>query len=1191
MEFRILGPLEVSCESGTVALGGRTQRALLVLLLLNANRTVSVEQLINELWGGGGSVKSVQMAIARLRAALAAPVGGSPSVVTREHGYSLALGERETLDQLSFERGLEDGQRLLHERRLEQATACFATALDLWRGPALGEFAGDLWAVAEARRLEELRVLALEAQLEAALVRGDYVAAIPELERLARVYPDREGIRGRLMIALYHAGRQPDALQVFREARHHLVAEYGIEPGQELRALNEAILAQDVTRLAWHSDSEVERRGPGFTPALPLPARLRPYGPGRFVGRRRERRVLTEAMSSAVAGDRAAVVITGEPGVGKTRLVSEAASAAHAEGRLVLGGRCDEGLELAYQPFVEALEHLIEHAPLDLLRRHAADHGLAVARLVPLLARRLGEASTVTTAASESERYVLFAAIEALLAAAAKNQLMVVVLEDFHWADAPTLALLKYLLTSPRSAKVAIAVTIRSTELDEAHPVKQLLADLHREPRITRIDLAGLDVDEAQSLADVLAGHESEAGARALVARLHAATNGNPFFMTELLRGLAESGAISRASGRWEFTSSRDVLASLPASITETLDRRVGRLGADARDCLSAAATIGHEFDGDLLTAAIAMPGPRVADVVGHAVDSGLLVRGDEPDRRLRFAHALIDRWLYDQLNPPRRAQLHRRIALALEQRARAEHVDVVVLARHWSLAAGPTEIDKPLQYAVLAGDEALNRLAPEEARRWYQRAQELHVRRPDGTDAERCELLIKLGEAEQQCGAIGFRETLLEAARIARRTGDSDRLVRAALANTRGLQSSSGFVDEERIEVLDAAISAVGEKLTPNRARLLAIQAVELTFSGQWTRRLALSDDALALARELDDAATLATVLNLRFLTIWAPETHAERLANTAESVVACRRSGDPIALFHAFHWRVAASIEAADLTEARRCMALERTVADSLRQPTVLWLAACHDADLALIEGRLDEAERLALAALELGQASEPDAMACFAAQLSAIRYEQGRLGEIVDVLGQVVEANPGIPGFRAVLTRALCELERVDEAQRVIASAVTAGFRDVPYDVTWLTVACVYADSVCRLGDEAAARRLLSMLDPWGALIAYPGFGAEASVSHYLAELALSLGDVPRAELYHAEARRIHERIGDPIWIARSHYQAARLLHARGSHTAADEELVRALAAAEHLGLARLARQVREMLGEHVNGGASA
>ena len=911
----------------------------------------------------------------------------------------------------------------------------------------------------------------------------------------------------------------------------------------------------------------------------PLPRRLRPYGPSRFVGRQAARETLVRAVAAAGSGDRQALFVTGEPGIGKTRLVSEVAEQAQSGGALVLGGRCDEALGLSYQPFVEALEHLVEHAPIELLRDHIAEHGDSVARLVPSLARRVTELPPPATHSSEAERYVLFAAVEGLLGAGAGTGSLLLVLEDLQWADPPTLLLLRRLLTSPRPSPMIVISTCRLGQLPRPHPVRELLADLHREPGVSRVDLEGLDATEVGQLIQGMAELPPERAGRALSETLESNTGGNPFFIIELVRSLAETGRLVQGAGSWQVAGDLDLSSGLPDSITETLGRRVALLGAETGDCLSTAAVVGYEFDLELVTAVAGTE--SVADHIDSAVIGGLLVDVDPTGARYRFAHALIRDWLYGEMATAQRVDTHRRIALTLERRLAGGRVSVAELAGHWVAASRARNAEKALRYCALAGDEALVRLAPDEARRWYALALELQARERAPSELERCELLIRRGEAERQAGDLGFRETLLEASRLAEEIDDGDGLVRAALANTRGLQSASGIVDAERIDVLAAALETVGAEDSLERAQLLATQAVELAFSGEFARRLALSDEALAIARRLDDVGAISTVLNLRFLTLWAPETHAERLKNTVDAVELAKRSGDPLSEFYAFHWRVAICIEDADLAEARRFAARELEVADRLRLPTALWLAACDEANLAMIDGRLADADGLALVAFQTGQESEPDALACYTAQLSYIYFEQGRLGGLVALLEQVVAENPGIPGFRATLALALCDEQRYDEARRVVDIEAASGFRGLAYDVTWLSVACIYAHVSAQLSHVDACASLYELLEPWQGLVAYPGFGVWGPVSHYLGSLALARGELAAAERHLGDAASSNRRMAAPVWAARTWIQSARLQRARGHEAQARAQLEEVLAVAEKHGCPTIARDARDLL----------
>lgn len=1143
---RILGPVELWDGERRLALGGPRQLTLFALLLLHANRAVSTDVLIDTLWGParGGADNRLQMAIARLRKTLAEIDGDAGArLQTVARGYLLSIRPGE-LDADSFHAGVHAGAQALEAGDFARAAEVLDQALALWRGPPLPEVAFEDFAQGEIRRLEELRMRALECRIDAGLRLGRHAELIGELEGLLAEAPTREHVAGQLMLALYRSGRQADALDVFQRVRSALADELGLEPGPELTSLQIEILNQAAELGA--------PAGPTRPPALPapsldirapMPVRLRPYGPSVFAGRRKEREALARALNDVMASSRRAAFVTGEAGIGKTRLVSEFARDAHAQGMLVLGGRCDASLSLPYQPFVEALERLVAHAPTELLDRHVAEFGDSIARLVPALASHSVAPLGVTLEPSESERYVLFRAIEGLLALVSQSAPPLLVLEDLHWADLPTLELLTRLLTSPRSWRMMLLCTCRTDGLAGHHRLLELLADLHREPDTLRLTLTGLP---RADIADLLRGIDDVPVGTAdddLVDRLEATTGGNPFFITELTRGLDEAGALETHDGRLSLTDGVDVTAHLPVSISETLDRRLARLPDDVRRCLGVAAVIGDVFDLKML--AEVAGGDWVAAAVQTGLDDALLLENPGRPASFRFAHALMQRYIYRALGRVRQSELHRKIALAMERRAERGVATFAELARHWLEAVGAdvADAENAVRYSMLAGDDALLKLAPDDARQWYERA--LGLLEGNGVrGAERCELLIKRGEAERQAGDRRFRATLLEAAELAQHIGDKDKLVRAALANTRGMQSETGIVDWGRIAALDSALRIVGEQDSPERARLLAMQAAELMYSREWDRRVRLSDEAVAIARDLNDPGALSAVLNMRFVTLLAPETLVERQANSVESVAVAERLSDPLSRFYAYHWRAYACIEAGDVLGARSWTVREQDIADRFRQPTTVWLTRADQANLAIIAGKLDLADELSTAALEIGRQAEPDALACYAAQQTSVAFERGRLPELIPLLEAATKDNPGVPGFRATLALAFAEASRPEEARGLLGRSPAATFSELPYDVTWLAVTCIYAHVIAKLTDREAATVLYRMLEPWRGQIAFPAFGVWGPVDLYLGPLALVLGDVDAATRHLLEAARTAIRAGATIWETRATRRLAEL-----------------------------------------------
>jgi DNA-binding SARP family transcriptional activator len=1140
---QILGPVQVLHGEQRLTLGGPRQLTLFAFLVLHANRAVSRDELTEAVWGSARSDAGnrLQMAIARLRKALE-PLGDGrgPRLRTVTSGYLLAIAPDE-LDADAFHAAVHAGSRALDAGEPAQAADLLYGALALWRGPPLAEVAFEDFAQGEIRRLEELRLRALECRIDAELQLGRHAELIAELESLVIEAPTREHLAAQLMLALYRSGRQADALDVYHRVRVALSEQLGLEPGPALKALQGEILAQAAS-LGASPFQERTPSDPGSAVSVraPLPTRLRPYGPRVFADRRRDRDALARALGELPTSGRQAAFVTGEPGIGKTRLVSEFAQEAHAAGTLVLAGRCDDGLNIPYQPFAEALEHLVAHAPAAMLDNHVVEYGYSLSRLVPALSARLSQAPGAAAEPSESERYVLFRAIVGLLSTACEGGPVLLVLEDLHWAELPTLNLFRRLLTAPRSWPLMLLCTCRVSGLSEDHPLRELLADLHREPNVLRLNLTGLERDDVTDLLSGIGDPPLGAPDRHLAETLGASTSGNPFFLTELVRGLAETGALVSDDGRMHLTDGIDPAADLPVSISETLARRLGRAGGSMRLCLEVASVVGEEFDTDLVCEVADVESPRAA--VEQAVNEALLIEVPGRPPRLRFAHTLMQRYLYRALGAARRGELHRRIAIAIE-RSGGGRGRVAELARHW-LDASNADVDTALHYSRLAGDEALETLAPDEARRWYERSLALLDSQPDAPEGQRCELLIKRGEAERQAGDQGFRETLLEAAEIARRTDDGDRLVRAALGNTRGMQSETGIVDEGRLATLEAALREVGRDDSPQRARLLAMQAAELMYSQEWDRRVRLSDEALAIARRLDDPIALSAVLNMRFVTLLAPETLAERLIDTAEAVAVADRLSDPLVRFYAYHWRGYACIEAGDILAARGWAAREQDIAERFRQPTTVWLTRAGQANLAIIAGQLDRADALATEALEIGRHSERDALACYAAQQTSIAFERGGLGELVPMLEQAADANPGVPGFRMTLALALLEGSRPDDARKLLKQSMVSSFADLPYDVAWLSVVCISALVTVGLEEQAAAASLYGLLEPWSEQIAFPAFGVWGPVSLYLGSLARMLGDADAAERHLLAAARAAVRAGAPIWEAHAASQLEQL-----------------------------------------------
>ena len=938
--------------------------------------------------------------------------------------------------------------------------------------------------------------------------------------------------------------------------------------GLQLKGISEPVQAFE---LCWE---------PAPVTGIALPERLRELPATGYVGRVAERERMTELWAQAQEGSPRLALISGEAGVGKTRLSTHLALRAHGEGATVLYGRCDEDLGVPYQPWAQALEHLVTEAPQNMLKAHVERHGGDLARLVPALGDRLPDLPSPRQSDPETERYLLYAAVASLLEEAGREEPLLLILDDLHWADSQTPSLLRHLVTAGMSMRVMVVGAYRDSELSQDHPLAALLADLHREQGVERLKLAGLESEDVLALMTAAAGHELDEDGRGLAREITRETAGNPFFAGELLRHLTESGAIVQAdSGRWQLAGDLAHLG-LPQSVREVIGRRVGRLGPEARTAFSAAAVIGRDFDLDLLLAVVDVPQTRLLDLLDEGVAASLLQENRDRAGRFTFSHALVEHALYEDLGSTRRALLHKRVAEALEEQCGDEPGERLgELASHWSAAVVSADTAKAIHYARRAAERALAQLAPDEAIRWYQRALELHGQVFSGDRSLRCELLIGLGEAQRQIGNPAFRETLLDASGLAQQLGDTDRLARAVLASTRGFSSSIGAVDRERVQALEAA-SQVLPRNDPRRARVLALLASELQWSGDPALCRQLAAEAIEIARAAGDPVALAHTLAHATWGIWVPDTLEERQRLIAELVALAQRLDDPWLSALAAFRGCSVGIEAGDRSLTESSIAALHALSASVPQPHIRRIGLIFDATWAIVQGDLQAAEQGAIQAFELGTAvGESDALILFGALIGAVRLLQGRLGELAEQMVQLAGEPGGVAGWRAGAALALIEDGREDEAREL---ALAEDFRSMPWDQGWPVGAFWWAVVCSRLRLLERARELYELLAPFSGELAAPPGTVAGTFAWALGTLAATLAHYEQAERHFAAAVEIDERFGAPLFLARTRAGWAGALIARGR----SEDLDRALSmleqaeeTAELLGGALVTREVGE------------
>lgn len=1140
MFVRLLGPVELVDDAGPVRLGGEKERTALAAMAAARGRPVDGDQLVAALWDEDPprtAVKSMHTYVSRLRSVV------GDAITRTSGGYVLHV----EVDVVAAERLVTAGHRHLGRGDAERAAECFFEALDVWTGPSLAGVAATHAMESERARLDEFARTTAEHRIDALLECGGHSDLVGELEVMVGLEPLRERRWAQLLTALYRSGRQSEALRAYQRLRTVLADELGIDPSGELQDLEHRILVRDPSldvrpgrfRRSVHDPLRSDA-DPSTTSdvAVPLPARLVQPTPW-FTGRRAELSRLHGAWDRAVTHGRRGVVVAGEPGIGKSALVDRFAQAVHAAGASVVVGECSDDLGVAHRPWIELLTPLVEHLSIDVLAEHVQTCGGVLSRMVPAIGRRI-DLPTSVDVDPETERYLLFGAVVDLLSRAPGP--LLVVIDDLHWADGSSMRLFRHVMASPTLPDVLVVGTYRPTDVDAEDPLPSVLAELRQVDGVEFLSLEGLDDAE---LLDLVTNtlHELPDEGVGLRDALTAETGGNPFFCLEILRHLAETGALAPGIGGSTPDGPRRL--GLPVSVRQVVGQRIARLGGTTHRVLREAAVIGRTFELDALAAVADIDADELLELLDAAVAAAVVTNSDGD--HFHFAHALIEHALYAELLPARRVRTHARVASWLEERSGDDPGDrVSELAHHWAEAVPVAGPDRAIEWARRAGDHAMQHLAPDEAVRWYSSALDLLDLLDTGSDGGemRPVLHLGLGCAERQVGAPVHRQRLLDAARLAHEAGDVDVLVDAALANNSGIYSAVGQVDHERVAVLEVALAELGDTADQARARVLATLSAELTFGGS-SRAHELAADAVTAARRCDDADTLCDVLTLTEVTRRVPWMIDERDRCTSEALELTADGTDPFRRFYAAHKRHHVSMVRAERVETRRYLAEAESIADRFGLPHLQWVVRRDRVLDAVLDGDLGLAERRATAAHEADiAAGQHDASTRYAAQLMAIRRQQGRLGELVPAISRLVSEKPDVAAFRAALANAHVGAGRLDRAGPVFAE-LTTDLDRVAADPLWSTHMGLLVDTAIALRELDVAADLYERLLPYGDQIStVVGIVCDGAIAHRLGRLADLLGQRDDAVDHLTEALGLHRRLESPLHVAATELELVRL-----------------------------------------------
>jgi DNA-binding SARP family transcriptional activator len=1087
-----------------VDVGGAKPRALVTLLLAEAGRVVSVDRIISCLWGEDPpptATGTLHAYVSHLRKVLEPARGPrqAPSVLlTRPPGYLLQVAD-DDLDLAQFPALVEAGDRAISAGDPARGVTRLDEALALWRGEPLVELSDEPSAATDRLRLSELRVRARERRCDALLAMGRPEAAVPDLQHLVAENPLRERLWARLITALYAADRQAEALDACRRSTALLRDELGIDPGPELRDLEQAVLRQDPRLL-----DRIPRPVLPEAPA-PGPAQNLPPGMETLVGRRLELARLRAVVDQVGGGRPAVLVLEGEAGIGKTRLAEAAADAGRSAGWAVAWSRCaDDAGAPALWPWAQALDQLGqgELAPVQVTADTDAD----------------------------AARFRLFQDLRARLSAAAAGRPVLIVLDDLQGADTTSVQLLGLLGRHLPQAQVLLVVTARTIGEDLPEAVSDCLARLAREPSTTCLRISGLGTDDVAELLNSQLGGQGDS---AVALAVHDRTGGNPFFVVELSRWMLGTHDLHLDS------------VPVPPSVVEVLRTRLGRLPEGTRNVLELAAVVGREVTLDLLEAT-GFPAEQALTALDSAQAVGLMGPGNRP-WSWRFPHALVQEVLDGDLDPLRRARLHARVGAALEQRsAGGDDALVERLAHHFVAAVPITGPEPARRYSAAAARAARDRLAHGEAAVHTRRA--LAMADATGPDAARTrhDLLTALGNDLLRSGQLTeAREVIAEAITVARQLGDRQCVAEAAAvwgSVTLWNWRPHGVVDGDMVALLDAllaerAADAVDDPMT---ARLLGTLGVELAF-GPDDRGVRAATRAVDLARRSGDPELLGRTLNNFSLAVWGRPGAAEvRLAAADETLELVGRGLPRRTEFIAHLHRAAIRLHLGDLAgfEADHDQARRLAVALSGPEvrPHVLWQAG----GLAWLRGNAARAEELTTEAYELFRRVTPHARHAYAAHQFALRRADFRLGDIIGLL--VETGDEGNPMLQEMAVLAAAESGDLAEARRLRARWGRTLVRDWASDVAVL----LQAESALWLGNERDWAGAIEQLLPYEgrqAVLGTPALSLGA-YDELLGRIAERRGDHSAARRWWSAARDQGHLVGSPHQVALAESHLARV-----------------------------------------------
>ena len=1102
MRFQVLGHARaVGPEGEVLDLGARKPRSVVAALALRAGRPVPADTLVDLVWGDDApraAHGALHAYLSGLRRVLEPdrPARGAASVIeTTDHGYVLRV-EPADVDTHAFVAEVREVERVLApllsqlEARTPSGgptppeTAARVDALEAtlaaWSGEPYADLPDHPDVVAARAGLEQARAAAEELRLAGLLALGEHASVLATTESLTGRFPLRERLWALHALALVRGGRQADALAALRTVRAVLADELGLDPGAELRTLEQAVLEQAPgLALPTHESfdrtagarSGAETAHESFDRTIGAVATTR-----HEVGRDAEHATLDAALDRATSGF-AAVQVVGEPGIGKSTLVDGLADRARARGLRVAVGRCsaDDGAPPLW-PWRAVL------AGLD----------------------RTAELAAPLDATDPASGFATWDAIAAAVIAESRANPLLVVLDDLHWADEASLRTLTHLVaTAPDDARLAVVATRRPhpEPTDRYAAAVEAFARRHAD----QVDLVGLSDAAADTV--LRAAHDGEV-APDVLARWRDRAAGNPFFLIELARLGAEPAA------------------SVPATVRDVVARRLAELPDDVLDTLRTTAVVGRHAHLATVAAADDLDPDAAADRLDVAMAAGLV--SETGPEEYTFGHALTQEAVAASLTGTQTARRHARVARAMEGAAGAvmdPAERTTELARHW-LAAGPSHVDAAWRAARSAATQARSLTSYADAMRLREAAVEAQRRVPGGDEADRYDLLLELTiDAALAARWPTAERSAIEATALGRALGDPTRVataIRSLTVHSIWLPHDLDVVLEDTIDDLRWALAEVGDD-TATRCVLQLALAIELYYDEHAAAEArALVDTGLALARRVDDRRLLAWALRAAWVACWRPADAVERSGWVEEALAVARETGDQISIAFMLASLAVSRMELGDREGWERYSAEADAVAERERLMHVL--VSSHVLNLSLAAMRGDAAavrHHLDLLELRVPDIAVPmQEMVLPAGQLFAVLWDAGAVREVAQAFVAVhEEVGEGATNVHQVLARA-----GETEALRAHMAAYP-----IPHEhtETWSVLAdwSCEAEAASVLGDAGVAAHALQVMAPYDGYFAMGGMAVTGGpVDGYLALARATLGETAAATAHADAADRI-------------------------------------------------------------------